>query len=489
MAPRVLQKIYEELSLRAIAEAPVDVRVLYMQRLVRFAAYGLTTLVLALFLRNLGITEERIGLFMTLTLVGDVAISLVLTIIADGVGRRRMLAFGAVSMACSGVVFALTSNYWVLLAAAVFGVISPSVNEIGPFRAIEESTLAHLVTKEDRTSILAWYTMCGFIGTSLGIVTCGWVVRALQLKLGWTPLESYRVVFYTYAVLGLIKFILCLVLSDRCEPEKKAEQVSSSADSDSERRPLLTQDPINATKDPVSRSSKTSKLRSILPELSSESASLVWKLCLLFALDSLGSGLSPASWLTYFFNQKFHLSEGKLGSVFFIASICSAISNLFAASLAKRLGLIKTMVFTHVPASIALSLIPIPENAGIAIALLAFRASTNSMDQAPRQAFLAAAVLPGERTAVMGVVNVVKTMSQSIGPVLTGLLASRSLFWVAFVVAGALKLLYDFLILAMFLGYKTVEERAEHNVDVSVVAVEEEAANGAVESEGRPTGR
>ena len=181
--------------------------------------------------------------------------------------------------------------------------------------------------------------------------------------------------------------------------------------------------------------------------------------------------------MTYFFNQKFHLSEGKLGTIFFVASVISSVSNLVAASLARRLGLIKTMVFTHVPASIALALIPVPDNVGIAVALLAFRASTNSMDQAPRQAFLAAAVLPGERTAVMGISNVVKTLSQSIGPVVTGALAERSLFWVAFVTAGALKLFYDFLILAMFLGYKTIEERAEQRINAERRNNEEEATS------------
>ena len=124
MAPKFLGKLYEEFSIRAVVEAPRDCKVLFVQRLVRFTAYGSTVLVLALFLKSLGISEARIGLFMTLTLLGDVVISLVLTILADRIGRRRMLAFGAFSMACSGVVFALASNFWILLAAAVFGVIS-----------------------------------------------------------------------------------------------------------------------------------------------------------------------------------------------------------------------------------------------------------------------------------------------------------------------------------------------------------------------------
>ena len=200
---------------------------------------------------------------------------------------------------------------------------------------------------------------------------------------------------------------------------------------------------------------------------------MVFKLCLLFALDSFASGLTPASWQTYFFHRKFGLSEGKLGSVFFTASVLSAVSNIAATPIARRIGLIKTMVLTHVPASIALALIPVPNNVVVAVLLLAFRACTNSMDQAPRQAFIAAAVLPGERTAVMGAVNTVKTLSQSVGPVVTGAFAERSLFWAAFVTAGALKLAYDVLILGMFLGYKTVEERAEERLSAQRLSDEE----------------
>ncbi|RMZ80506.1 hypothetical protein DV737_g2961, partial [Chaetothyriales sp. CBS 132003] len=412
MSLGVLQKLYDELSMRAVVESPRDCKILYAQRFIRFAAYGSSTLVLALFLKNLNINEEQIGLFMTLTLLGDVAISLVLTVIADGVGRRRMLALGALSMACSGIVFALVSNFWILLAAAVFGVISPSGNEIGPFRAIEESTLAHLIPKDDRTSILAWYHMCGFAGSSLGILVCGWAVRSLQFNLGWTPLESYRVVFYVYTALGLIKLFLSLCLSSACEPEKKLQYPAPPAQNEpDETRPLLAEDDGGPKKSSQLTSKQLIRFKSILPQLTPESLSIICKLCLLFCIDSFASGLVPMSWMTYFFSKKFRLGEGKLGSIFFVTNILSSMSGLVAASLAKRLGLIKTMVFTHMPASVALALIPVPDNAGIAIALLAFRSSTSSMDQAPRQAFLAAAVLPNERTTVMGIVNVVKTLT------------------------------------------------------------------------------
>lgn len=465
-----LRVFADEIGLLALVRSPLDTKLLCVQRLVRFLAYGSTTLILVLFLAALRISESHIGLFMTLTLLGDVAISLVLTVVADGIGRRRMLALGALLMAASGVVFALSSNYWVLLAAAMFGVISPSGNEIGPFRAIEESVIAGLTHREDRTGLLAWYTVFGYTGTSCGVLICGWVLRAVQAN-GWTALESYRLVFWAYAVLGLIKFAFCQFLTERCEPER--EKPIPAQQADDEARPLLANGDddrapnghVEVPKpDKAQRDQKESIFKNLLPKISRDSASFVWKLCLLFAVDSIASGLTPHSWVTYFFATKFHLSEGKLGTLFFVANVLSTISNFAAAPLARRIGLIKTMVFTHVPASISLAMIPLPSNVFAAMAFLALRYITNSMDQAPRQAFLSAAVLPGERTAVMGAVNVVKTLSQSVGPAVTGTLAQKNLFWVAFIAAGSLKLLYDVLMLAMFLGHRTVEERAEQRL-------------------------
>jgi len=201
--------------------------------------------------------------------------------------------------------------------------------------------------------------------------------------------------------------------------------------------------------------------KSIWPQISPSSRSILVKLCLLFAIDSLASGLVPASWITYFFNTKFAIAEGKLGTLFFTTNIISSASSLVASSISKRIGNVKTMVFTHLPSSIFLALIPLPSNVALAMTFLVLRSCTSQMDVAPRQAFLAAAVLPSERTAVMGVVNVVKTLSQSAGPVITGGLAGSGKFWVAFLVAGSMKATYDLGMLAMFLGFKGHEEREE----------------------------
>lgn len=348
-----------------------------------------------------------------------------------------------------------------------------SGNEIGPFRAIEESTLAQLTPSEIRSDIFAWYTLIGTAGTACGTIICGWLVQSLQALDGWTPTRSYRVIFGLYALLGILKLVLALMLSEKCEvePEKQdrhdavemgdveAEGLLSDADDDEDSHPPKAPPTKPAPKPPAPAKAKAKT--SIWPQISPESRTILVKLCLLFAIDSMASGLVPASWITYFFNRKFALAEGKLGTLFFVTNLISSASNLVASSIAKRIGLIKTMVFTHLPSAICLALIPLPSSVGLAMTFLILRSSTQSMDQAPRQAFLAAAVLPTERTAVMGVVNVVKTLSQSVGPVVTGWLAGMGRFWIAFVVAAALKASYDLGMLRMFLGYRTQEERAE----------------------------
>lgn len=352
-----------------------------------------------------------------------------------------------------------------------------SGNEIGPFKAIEESTISHLIPASERSNVLTWYIIAGLAGTASGTVTFGWLVQQLQVRQSWSPVESYRVVFWAYAAFGIVKFLLAVSLSPACESaaETSIRKRRSNPES-SETSPLLPQqgDHLDHTTPKNGNASPSS--RRWLPALSRETRVVVVKLCFLFGLDSLASGLAPVTWMTYYFNHKFGLSEGRLGSLFFVAAILSSSSNLLAPPLARRLGLIKTMVFTHIPASLALAAIPIPNNAGLAITFLLFRATTNSMDQAPRQAFLAAAVQASERTAVMGIVNVVKTLSQSVGPVVTGVLANKQIFGLAFIIAGGLKIVYDILMLVMFLGPQTVEERPELGVGCEDGAEQEEGA-------------
>ncbi|BAE62615.1 major facilitator superfamily domain-containing protein [Aspergillus flavus] len=454
---RLPTKILSELGLLSLWKSSLDVKLLCAQRFVRLFAYGGSTLILASYLSSLGISDARIGLFMTLTLVGDVVISFFLTLFADTMGRKAVLLLGSVLMVGSGVIFALFDNFWILLAAAVLGVISPSGNEIGPFRAVEESTLAHLTPHELLSDIFAWYSLIGTAGTALGMMACGWAINLLQVNRGWQFIAACQMIFFAYAAIGALKFILAAILSPHVEAEKqKPVERQGQQGGNGETQPLL-----GGGEQPPKKTGFFSFLGD------RDLVALVVRLSILFALDSFASGLASMSWMTYFFKRKFSLPEGELGSIFFTTSIIAAASMLVASSIAKRIGNVKTMVFTHLPSAICLALIPVPNILPLALTFLVLRACSQNMDVAPRSAFLAAALPSDKRTAIMGAINVVKTSSQSLGPLITGVLSNHGLFGLSFTIAGILKAIYDIGMLLSFAGTEPVRRQRSGQDDAS----------------------
>jgi MFS family permease len=434
-------------------------------------AYGFNALIMALFFEEMGYADDLMGVFFTMTLLGDVLLSLILTLVADGLGRRRILFAGSALMVLSGAAFALSENYWILLFAAVVGVISPSGSEIGPFRAVEESTLSHLTVPETRAEVLTWYIVTATVGTSAGLVFCGNLVDLLQTQ-GWSAKEAYHVLFWIYSACGAINMVLTLFLSSKCEadgyssnqaagkqeyqslPQSEPTTPSSPTQTGHARTPSSTPLVANQLLPPQKKNSKSGGIPSKLAQISPESRPILYKLTAIMSLDSLASGMAAYSLINLYLDRKFGLPKGRLGDIMSVTWFISAFMNMWAGAIAKRIGLIKTMVFTHLPSAVFLALLPVPRNLGMTVVLLFARASLNSMDQAPRSAFIAAVVRPSERTAVMGIVNVVKILAQSGGPSVTGLLAKSGVFWVAFVVAGVCKMCYDLGLLVLFVGTK-----------------------------------
>ncbi|KAK9476358.1 major facilitator superfamily domain-containing protein [Lipomyces japonicus] len=494
-----ISRFVEEIGLFTLIRASKDVHILCFQRFIRMFAYGQVTIILALFFSVLGVSADRTGLFMTCTLLGDVIISFVLTLVADKLGRRRILAAGALLMFSSGIVFSYATNFWLLLVAAIVGVISPSGNEIGPFRAVEESTVAHLTDLQDRSDLYAWYSLLGAFGAALGTISCGWIVQKLQDDFNWTARNSYRVIFLIYSVIAIAKFVATLMLSadtelddasqeqvHKHEPIRQAEQGQSSLNSSSgsraetyPMRPLSNKsidsfvidddDDVEEEEEeqdreevldemdqfvaaPVKKRSKLLFWVDYLPQISSRSKKIVFQLTILFAIDSFGSGLATSTWISYYFSDRFQVKEGVLGTLFFVTNLVSAASALVASSIAKRLGPIITMVVTHLPSSSILAILGLPSSERVAMLLLVIRSCTASMDVGPRQAFLSSVVSKEERTSVMGFVNVVKTLAQAGAPSLMGKFASVRLMPVGFLVAGLCKVGYDLGILFSFLG-------------------------------------
>src|SRR5689334_16926140 len=193
-----------------------DVRLLFATRILRLFAYGFLSVVLFLYLSEIGLSANRTGLLLTLTLAGDTIISLGITTTADRVGRRGMLVAGAVLVVFAGILFASTTNFLLLLIAATIGVISPSGNEVGPFLSIEQAALSQLIPAERRTHVFAWYNLSGSFATAIGALAGGVLAQTLQSS-GLSPLSSYRVIVVVYGAIGAILAIMFACLSTSAE--------------------------------------------------------------------------------------------------------------------------------------------------------------------------------------------------------------------------------------------------------------------------------
>lgn len=481
-----LRRLAAELGLLTIASAPRDVSLIFLTRFLRMSAYGSASLVLALFFASLEVSEARIGLFMTLTLLGDVALSLGLTLVADAAGRRRILLGGCLGMVLAGAAFATSSNYWVLLAAAVVGVISVSGNEIGPFRAVEESVLAGLVGEEGRSDVFAWYVVAGTLGSAAGTAGAGQLVEGLKSR-EWTELQAFRGVFCLYGAIGIVKAIATSLLSSRCEADGGSRNANAYQPVGAKQsRPTAATDETEEDGDEgpaqSERPAPQPKPKMGFAQLSNKTRWTLLRLCALFAIDSLASGMVPYSLINFYMDRKFHMPKSTLGDIMSVVWIMSSIGNVFASAISKRIGLVKTMVFTHLPSAIFLALLPAPSAVWLTVILLVGRGLLASMDQAPRSAFLSKVVKAEERTAVMGIVNVVKTLSQSGGPTVTGILAGSDRFWIAFVVAGSMKASYDLGLLTFFLKVeKQAQAEAREERDLHMAERETEDLDDAFE--------
>ncbi|KAL2134392.1 hypothetical protein VTI74DRAFT_311 [Chaetomium olivicolor] len=423
-----------------------DAILIILARSCRMFAYGASSLILALFFAELGFSDSRIGLFMTLTLLGDVVLSLLLTLVADRVGRRRTLLAGSMLMIVSGTVFATCEGYWALLAAAVVGVISATGGDFGPFRAIEQSMLSELTTPGTRSDVLVWYVTLASLGLAAGTEMSGRIVEGLKGREGWTLLDAYHACFWLYVVMGMVNMGCAGMLSQRCELKPKLGEV------DEEREPLLNGERENGS---VPQSGKDKKARtSWVAQISRETLSIMAVLWFLLMVDSLADGMANMPLTTYYMDWKFHLPKSVLGDIVSISDFAASLLTIFAGPLARYIGLVNTMVFTHIPSSAAVLFFPMAQTVPLTFALLLVRLGLNNMDQAPRAALIAAVVRPEERTAVMGITSMLRTLASTTGPSITGVLADNDHFWVAFVVAGALRLAYDLGLFAMFINIK-----------------------------------
>jgi MFS family permease len=414
---------------RVLRTLSSDGWLLFVTRFARLFAYGSLSVILVFYLVGLGLTEAQVGLVLTLTLVGDVVVSLYLTTRADRIGRRRMLVVGSILMAAAGLAFACTSNLLFLVIAGTIGVISPSGNEVGPFLSIEQAALSHIVPSAARTEVFAWYTLAGSLATALGALFGGGLTQALQ-RTSMSHVQSYRAMVFLYAALGVALALLFLRLSTSVEVNRGSNE------------PVVS-----------------SGVASILGI--ARSRNIVLKLSALFALDSFAGGFVVQSFAAYWFYLRFGVQPAALGAIFFWANVFAGISALFATRLAARIGLIRTMVVTHLPSNVLLILVPLMPNLLWAVVVLLLRFSISQMDVPTRQSYTMAVVPAEERSAAGGFTGVARTTGAALSPLFVGFMFARS-SWinVPFFLAGGLKILYDLLLYKEFVSIPPVEERS-----------------------------
>ena len=450
-------------------------------RTCRMFAFGGVSLIMAQFFAVLGFSDTQIGLFMTLTLAGDVALSFFLTLMADSIGRRRVLFGGGCLMVLSGAVFIYFDNFWILLVAAIVGVVSATGGDFGPFRAIEESVLSHLTNPKTRSDVLSWYVTSSGLGSAAGIELTGRAIDMLKKRYGMTEIQTYHLIFWVYVATGTMTMLLAFLMSANCEMQAEPPAVDDAAelaqglleDSDSD-----DDDEDNAegkahqTTTPVPAPQKKGRFS----QISRESRPTMFRLWFLLTVDSLADGMVSYTLTNYYLDRKFHLPESTLGDFMSTNYTLGSVSTVLAGPLARSLGLIKTMVFTHLPSSLAVLLFPAPQGVTLSIILLFIRGGLNNLDQAPRTVFIAAVVKPEERTAVMGITSMLRTLASTIGPTITGALAETDKFWIAFVAAGALRIAYDLGLWAMFVNMKLyTQEDGGNDVNEPRRSVDEEA--------------
>jgi MFS family permease len=406
-----------------MTDAKRDVVLLFATRFARMFAYGLISIILVLYLTGVvGFDEKTSGLLMSLTLAGDMLISLWMTTRADRIGRRKMLFAGAVLMTLAGLVFVSTTLFPLLMVAGIVGVISPSGNEVGPFLAIEQAAISQEVTGARRTYLFAIYNLIGSVATALGALTAGWALQWSKTA-GVGEGRAEHGILVAYAAIGVLLALAFSRLSAVVEP------VTSQGD----------------------RPSAFLGLH--------QSRGIVLKISSLFALDAFAGGFILQSFVAYWFTVRWGADPGELGTVFFFANLLSGLSGLVAARLADRIGLINTMVFTHVPSNILIILVPLMPSFGWAMAVLLARFSISQMDVPTRQSFVASVVTPDERSAAAGVTNIFRSCGAMFAPWLAGiLLASPATLSVPFFIAGGFKIMYDVALLVMFRRVKGVEE-------------------------------
>jgi MFS family permease len=385
-------------------------------RALRAFGDGLVSLLLPVHLAGLGFGPVAIGALATATLLGSAVLTVTAGLHAHRVPGRALLVGAALLMTATGFLFPWIEGFWPLLVVAFVGTINPSSGDVSVFLPLEQAQLAYAVPDRGRTDLFARYSLIGSLAAAVGALSAGGP-EVLAAVTGIEPGAAIAGAFVLYGLLGLASLLLY------------------------RRLPAAPADAKSAPAGPLR-----------------ESRGIVLRLAALFSLDAFAGGLVVQSLLALWLFEQFSLSLTVAGTIFFWTGVLSAFSYLVAVRIAARIGLVNTMVFTHLPANLCLVLVPFAPSLGVAIALLLVRSLLSQMDVPTRTSYVMAVVTPGERAAAASVTAVPRSLAAALGPLLAGHLLAASGFGWPLVLGGGLKIVYDLMLLAMFRHLRPPEE-------------------------------
>lgn len=387
----------------------------------RTFGFGSVSVILALFLAKHNFSSLEVGAIFSATLIEDAIFTTTVSLFANQLGMRKVLLWSSLLMIASGVCLCLATQPWLIALAAVCGIFSPAGFEGGPFAAVEQTIIARDVSSERLTSAFSWYNLTGFAGAALGSLLAGICFANFQ---AFNHEAAYQIIFMLYIVSGVAMASLYAMLPKN-----------------------LLQHRVNASQ-PVNTDKPAHKAKVDF------AAVLVKKnagtLVLLQGLDAFGGGFVVQSLIAYWFYMRYHVGADFTGVIFCIANILAAGSFLAAPLIANKIGLLKTMVFTHLPCSIALCFVPLMPTAQLAAALLLSRSFFSSMDIPARQAYTMLLVHPDDRPAVAGLTTASRAIAQGLSPLLSGWVTTSAISGAPFVIAGVCKTIYDVCLYATF---------------------------------------
>jgi predicted MFS family arabinose efflux permease len=393
-----------------------DAALLLETRGVRALGDGIVSVVLAAYLTAVGLDPKHIGIVIAVTLLGSAALTLTVGLRAHAYPRRQLLQLVSALMIATGIGFALFTSFWPLAFVGLIGTLNPSGGDVSVFLPTEQALLPVTAPAEQRTALFARYSLIGTLVAAVGAL-CAGVPEWLGHRVGATSVTSLRVTFVAYALLGVI------VLT-------RYRHLSAA---------------IERSSEPATRALGPSR-------------HTVYRLAALFSLDSFGGGFVITALLVLWLQRRFDVSLAVSGAVFFWAGVLSAFSALVAVRIARRIGLVRTMVFTHLPANGLLILTAFMPNAVLAVGCLLGRAALSQMDVPARTSYVMAVVTPEERPAAASVTNVPRSFAAALPAIAAGWMLERSSFGWPLIVGGTIKAAYDVLLLRQFRDLRPPEE-------------------------------